>query len=199
MASEPDHDSDPGLGPDAPRPSVAGIEEARIDLRTAAYCVHCDALVERQLNGTCPAGHPAEALTGRILLAADEPVPSLPSFNLAAFLIPPVWGPAHGIWVGAIFLPIWLFADSVIVSAVRYGGRGQWVGAAIVLAATLTFEYFFARRANGVAFRRVMHTMTAEQYARRQRAWAIASVPVAVVLIAWGVYFDGVLGQTLRS
>ena len=187
MASEP--------GTDA----VASIEDARIDLRTAAYCVICDALVERQLDGTCPAGHPAQALTGRILLDADEPVPSLPRFNLAAFLIPPIWGPAHGIWAGAIFLPIWLFADSVIVSAVRYGERGQWIGAALVIAATLAFEYFFARRANGVAFRRIMHKATAGEYARRQRTWAIVAIPVAAALIGWGVYFDTVLASTLKG
>lgn len=187
MASEP--------GTDA----AASIEDARIDLRTVAYCVHCDALVERQPDGTCPAGHPPQALTGRIVLDAEEPVPSLPRFNLAAFLIPPIWGPAHGIWAGAIFLPIWLFADSVIVSAVRYGERGQWIGAALVISATLAFEYFFARRANGVAFRRIMHKTTAEEYTRRQRTWAMVAIPVATALIAWGVYFDLVLEATLKG
>jgi len=178
---------------------AAGIEEARIELRTAAYCVLCDALVERRPDGTCPAGHTSEALTGRILLDVDEPVPSLPRFNLAAFLIPPIWGPAHGIWAGAIFLPIWLFADSVIMSAVRYGEQGQWIGATLVVAATLAFEYFFARRANGVAFRRIMHKTTTEEYLRRERIWLIVAIPVAAALIGWGVYFDTVLGPTLRG
>jgi len=198
---------DSGLAPDGgnvadidtAHDTVAGIEDARIDLRTAAYCVLCDALVERRPDGTCPDGHPAEALTGRIVLDDDEPVPSLPAFNLAAFLIPPIWGPGHGVWIGAIFLPIWLFADSVIVSAVRFGGRGQWIGAAVVLVATVAFEYFFARRANGVAFRRVMHKMTAEEFVRRQRTWAIASIPVAIMLLGWGLYFDLVLGPALRG
>lgn len=187
MASEPGTDV------------VASIDDSRLELRTAAYCVLCDALVERRSDGTCPASHPAQALTGRIVLEPEAPVPSLPRFNLAAFLIPPIWGPAHGIWAGAIFLPIWLFADSVIVSAVRYGERGQWIGAVLVVLATLTFEYFFARRANGVAFRRVMHKLTAEEYARRQRTWVIVAIPIAAALIGWGVYFDTVLGPTLKG
>lgn len=176
----------------------AGMDDARLELRTAGYCVLCDALVERRADGTCPAGHVAEAVAGRMLLAEDQPVPVLSRFNLAAFLMPPIWGPAHGAWAGAIFLPIWLFADSVVVSAARSGGIGLWIGAALVLSATLAFEYFFARRANGVAFRRVMHAISAEQFARRQRVWAIASVPVALALIGWGLYFDLVLGATLR-
>lgn len=178
--------------------TAVDIEHARIDLRTAAYCVLCDALVERQPDGTCPDGHPAQALTGRILLDADEPVPSLPGFNLAAFLIPPIWGPGHGIWIGAIFLPIWLFADSIMISALRFGGRGQMIGAAVVLLATVAFEYFFARRANGVAFRRVIHKMTAEEFVRRQRIWAFVAIPIAAALLGWGLYFDLVLSATLK-
>lgn len=181
----------------ASRPDT-GIEGARIDLRTAGYCVLCDALVERRPDGTCPAGHPEQAFTGRIVLDDDQAVPSLPRFNLAAFLIPPIWGPGHGVWIGAIFLPIWLFADSVIVSAARFGGRGQWIGAAIVLSATVAFEYFFARRANGVAFRRVMHKTTAEEFVRRQRKWALVAIPVAIMLLGWGLYFDLVLGPALK-
>lgn len=181
---------------DAP---AGGLDDARLDLRTAGYCVHCDALVERRPDGTCPAGHPAEAIAGHLVLADGDPVPTLPRFNLGAFLIPPVWGPAHRVWAGAIFLPIWLFADSVLVSAARHGGVGQWIGAALVLLATIGFEYFFARRANGVAFRRVMHKMPAEEFARRERMWGYVAIPCAIALIGWGVYFDLVLGPTLKG
>lgn len=178
---------------------MASLDDARFELRSAGYCVLCDALVERNFDGACPSGHVAEAVQGRMRLADDEPVPTLPRFNLAAFLMPPIWGPAHGAWAGGVFLPIWLFADSIIVSAARRGGVGLWIGAALVMAATLGFEYFFARRASGVAFRRVMHKMSAEEFLRRQRTWAIASIPVALALIGWGVYFDLVLGPALKG
>lgn len=172
------------------------LEDVRFDVRSVGYCVLCDALVERAADGTCPAGHESAAVAGQILLATGEPLPGLPRFNLAAFLIPPIWGPAHGQWVGAFFLPIWLFADSAIVAAARTGGM-QWIGAAVVMAGTLGFGYFFARKANGVAFRRVMNTMTFDEFVNRQRTWAFASIPAAGALIAWGLYFDLVLGATL--
>lgn len=172
-----------------------GIEAARLVIREAGYCVLCDRIVERLPDGSCPSEHPAEAITGRLVLRPDEPVPALPRFNLAAFLIPPVWGPAHGQWVGAIFLPIWLFMDSIIATADR--SRFGWAVAVFVVAATLTFQFFFARRANGLAYRRVWDKMTVEQFVARQRVWAWVSIPLALALIGWAVYFRLVLAPTL--
>jgi hypothetical protein len=181
-----------------PAETPAGLDGARFELRSVGYCVHCDALVERQADGTCPSGHPAEAVAGRMILAENDAVPVLPRFNLAAFLIPPIWGPAHGSWAGAIFLPIWLFADSAIVAAVRRGGVGLYLAAAFVVLGTLGFEYFFARRANGIAFRRVMGTMSLEEFNKRQRTWALISLPIAAALVGWGMYFDIILMPTLK-
>jgi hypothetical protein len=181
-----------------PAETPAGLDGARFELRSVGYCVHCDALVERQADGTCPSGHPAEAVAGRMILAENDAVPVLPRFNLAAFLIPPIWGPAHGSWAGATFLPIWLFADSAIVAAVRRGGVGLYLAAAFVVLGTLGFEYFFARRANGIAFRRVMGTMSLEEFNKRQRTWALISLPIAAALVGWGMYFDIILMPTLK-
>lgn len=148
----------------------------------------CDRFVVRGLDGSCPEGHPAETVSGRRILGPDEAAPVLPRFNLAAFLIPPIWGPAHGQWVGAIFLPVWLFTDSIIATAGR-GGVATGVTATLVVVLTLAFGAFFAKRANGLAYRRVMHRMTAEEYLAAQRRWAIAAVPLAAVLLGWALWF----------
>ncbi len=186
-------------GPDeSERGAAGGIDDARLELRSVGYCVLCERLVERGSDGTCAAGHPAEAIHGRMLLTAEEPVPVLPRFNLAAFLIPLIWGPANGQWVGALFLPIWLFADSAIASAAQRGGL-MWIAAGVVAAGTLGFQYFFARHANGVAFRRVMGRLSVAEYLRRQRLWAIAAVPAAALLLGWAVYFDLVLRPALNG
>lgn len=168
-----------------------GIEAARLVIRETGYCVLCNKMVEREPDGSCPNGHPAGAVTGNVALGADEPVPTLPAFNLAAFLIPPVWGPVHGQWAGAVFLPIWLFMDSIIATArdTRFG----WLMAAFVVASTLAFQFVFARRANGMAYRRVWERTTVDEFVRRQRVWARVSVPAALALVAWAVYFRLVL------
>ena len=178
--------------------SVGGIAEARLGLRTVGYCVICERLVERRSDGRCAGGHLPEAIHGQMLLSADEPVPVLPRFNLAAFLIPLFWGPANRQWAGAFFLPIWLFADSAIVSAAQKGGF-MWIAAVIVACGTLGFQYFFARHANGVAFRRVIGQLSVEEYLRRQKVWAIAAVPIAALLLGWAIYFDLVLRATLKG
>ncbi len=167
-----------------------------LDVRTAGYCVLCDRLVERAPDGSCPAGHPPQALSGRIPLAAGEAVPRLPRFNLAAFLIPPIWGPAHGQWVGAVFLPIWLFMDSIISTGLR-GGVGAKLAASAVVVATVAFGAFFAKRANGLAYRRVCDRMSVETFVRRQRLWAIAAVPLALALLGWAVWFHVAMEPTL--
>jgi hypothetical protein len=159
------------------------LADARIDVRFAGYCVHCDRIVERLPDGSCPEGHPAESVSGRIVLVDDEPVPALPRFNVAAFLLPFIWGPVHGQWVGLIFLPIYVFMDSIISTAGE-GGVATGAGSVLVVAGTLAFQAFFAKRANGLAYRAVCDRQSVEEFSRGQRIWAWASVPTALALIA---------------
>jgi hypothetical protein len=184
-----------------PRDSVrsAGsgdLAEARLDVRFAGYCGRCDRIVERAADGSCPKGHPADAITGCIPLFDDDPIPGLPRFNVAAFFLPFVWGPAHHEWAGLIFLPIWLLMDGIVAAASR-GGIPQASAAIVAVTLTLLLQAFFAKRANGAAFRRVIRTMTAEEFVRRQSLWAIASAPLAILLLAWAVWFDVTVAPTI--
>lgn len=175
---------------------TAGLDAARLEVRTAGYCVYCDRIVVRNADGSCPEGHPAEGVAGRITLVDDDPVPVLPRFNIAAFVLPIIWGPANGQWIGAIFLPIWLFMDSIISTA-NTGGIPTQIAAPVVVVLTLAFQAYFAKRANGVAFRRVCGRVSVEQYKRQQRIWAIACVPVAAALLAWAVWYSVVVRPTM--
>lgn len=179
------------MADDVGAPEIKGAEKARMSLRSAGYCVVCDRIIERVEGGACPKGHPAEAISGKILLRSDEPLPALPRFSWAAFALPPVWGPAHGQWVGVLFLPIWLFADSAVESAAR--GRWAVTGAVIVALGTVAFQAYFAKRANGVAWRRVSDRMSVDEFARRERVWALACVPVGLLLLGWGLLYRFVL------
>lgn len=175
----------------APRPAegppLPGADAARLSVRTAGYCVACDRIVARDARGDCEQGHPPEFVTGFIPLAEGQTPPSLPRFNWAAFALPPVWGPAHGLWVGAIFLPIWLFADSVL-STISAGSVAR-AGAVVVMVATCAFQAFFAKRANGLAWRRVSDTVSVEQFVRRQRMWTLLCVPLGFALLSWALYY----------
>jgi hypothetical protein len=172
------------------------LDAARLDVRFAGYCVYCDRIVERQADGSCPEGHPAEGVSGRIVLVDDDPVLSLPRFNVAAFVLPIIWGPANGQWVGAVFLPIWLFMDNIIQTANR-GGLPTQIAAPIVVTLTLVFQAYFAKRANGVAFRRVCDKVSVEEFKRHQRIWAFAAVPAAALLLGWAVWFEIAIAPTL--
>jgi hypothetical protein len=152
----------------------------------------CDRIVERTGTGACPAGHPPAAVAGHIALGDGEPVPALGRFNLAAFLVPPIWGPFHGQWASAIFLPLWVFADSVIASAAGRGAAGL-AGAVFVGVVTLGIQAFFAKRANGVAWRRVAARVSVEEFSRRERAWAVAAIPLGLLIVGWATYYRVVL------
>jgi hypothetical protein len=168
-----------------------GPEAARFTLRSAGYCVLCDRIVEVGNSGACPKGHPAEAVSAVVALGPDEAVPSLPRFNFAAFALPPVWGPAHGQWVGVIFLPIWIFADNVASTLGR--GNIAVAGALVVLPATVAFQAYFAKRANGLAWRRVAGRRSLNEFVRKERLWALACVPIGVALLGWALYYRLVL------
>lgn len=164
------------------------MTDALVNMRVVGYCVRCDRIIERRADGSCPQGHSAAGVTGRVMLDDNEPIPVLPRFNLAAFLIPPIWGPAHGQWAGVIFLPLWLFADSTFRSA---GVSIETaVGAGVVAVGTLAAMAWFGKRANGLAWRRRWRTVTVSQFVRQQKRWALAAVPAAAGLAAMALYFD---------
>lgn len=116
---------------------------------------------------------------------AEEPTqPELPPFNWGAFLMPPIWGVAHGQWAGVFFLPAWAFVDNVLRGERAFGVWTLVLGAGMVLA-TLALQFAFARNANRVAWRHADGRLTVEAFVRRQRYWAVASALLAVGMAVW--------------
>ena len=117
-----------------------------------------------------------------------QPLPSLPRFNWGAFLIPPVWGVAHGLWAGVFFLPLWAFVDNLARSS---NSGPVWMrGLALVAAiGTLAFQYEYASTANRLAWRRSGGRLPLEAFLRRERLWAAGGVVTIAVLAVWaGMY-----------
>ena len=56
----------------------------------------------------------------------------LPRFNIGAFLMPGIWGPAHGFWVCILFYPLYVFIDNLFFGA--FVDPQPWKVAVAVLA-----------------------------------------------------------------
>lgn len=168
---------------------------------TIGYCVGCNKLVHRTKKAECENGHPEFMVHGAYVLKEGEEMPQLPRFNWGAFFMPPIWGPAYGAWAGIIVLPLWLFTDSVLRSAVYTIGPNAALSAKIVtygLAVllpilTVALMAWVASRGWGFAWRRTFKTgydkVTFKQFKKRQYVWAVISLVLFITLMTGAVYY----------
>jgi hypothetical protein len=144
----------------------------------------CDRFVDRAEDGSCPNGHPARLVYGSVVVAPGQPTPRMPPFNVAAFLIPPVWGLWYRQWFALFFVALWFFAfRAAQLSAGK--GVGFVAIAALIVLGTVAFQFFFGRRANALAWRRMCHRQTLAHFVRDQRWWAVGAVVVVVAAGVW--------------
>ena len=54
-------------------------------------------------------------LTDQQIAREEKFLEGIPRLNVGALFLPPIWGPAHGMWAALLFYPIWLFADMFCV------------------------------------------------------------------------------------
>lgn len=169
---------------------------------TYGYCHGCNALVRRTSKAGCPQGHEPDEVVGLGEFGSDQAEPPvLPRFNLAAFLMPPIWGVGHGAWAGVFVLPLWLFTDSAIQAAVFMDEKavspsGAFLTVAfpvLMVAATLGAMLWFGLRGWSIAWRRVYDTgapeLSFDEFLARERRWIWLSGAVAIAVIALAVYF----------
>ena len=169
--------------------------EIKVDIKpeqTAGYCTLCNKIVPRDKDGNCAeAGHPADFISGLIDLDKDGKVPfQLPKFNWGAALMPPVWGPIHGVLTGALVLPLIVFANRTLITAVELPAdtsflwRGLiWTVTVGIIAGTAYLMYYFGKRGWGIAWNKsaISHTphVTKEMFdsfIKRERWWTILSL-----------------------
>ena len=58
-------------------------------------------------------------LTDEQIAQEEKFLKGIPRVNVGALFLPPIWGPAHGIWITILWYPIWLFADTTFYAAAR--------------------------------------------------------------------------------
>lgn len=130
-------------------------------------------------------------LTDEQIAQEEKFLEGIPRVNIGALFLPPIWGPAHGIWATILWYPIWLFADNAFFAL--YTERTVLsVVIALVIFVTLTaLTVAFAIIGQPIAAHRAAaRGVSKEDYLKRERIWAVVSVIVGVAMIAAATYYN---------
>ena len=113
-------------------------------------------------------------LTDEQIAREEKFLEGIPRLNIGALFLPPIWGPAHGMWAAILFYPIWLFADNTFYAA--FTERTPLaIGIALIVLLTLTV--------GTVVF----------------AIWTIASVIAGIAMIAAATYYNLVIRPTVGA
>lgn len=130
-------------------------------------------------------------LTDEQVRAEEAFLKGVPRVNIGAFLMPAIWGPAHGIWVTILYYPLWLLADNCFVAAFVARTPLSIALAALVAVALFGMTLAFSIVSQPLALHRAVGMgVSKETYLRRQRIWAIAMAIVAAVALAAATYYN---------
>lgn len=111
--------------------------------------------------------------------------------NLAALFMPPIWGPANGIWITILYYPLWLFADNLFYSAYSNPSPLPIILSIIVAVVLAVVTIFFARISQGYACARALNMgKTKEEYIKKQKVWAVAMGLLALVMIVLATIYN---------
>lgn len=115
----------------------------------------------------------------------------VPRLNIAALTIPPIWGPANGIWATIIFYPLWIIADTCFVNAFVYQTPLAIALAIAVLVLLTAGTIAFAIVSQPFALHRALENgKTKEEYLKRQCVWAVVGIIIGVIALAGATYYN---------
>lgn len=116
----------------------------------------------------------------------------VPTFNIGALLVPPIWGPAHGSWITVLWYPVWIFADDMFYTAWRYPSAFSIVIAVLTFAILLGATLLFSRLMQVRALHRAIDERgkTKAEYLRTERRWAVVCAIIGAALIAGATYYN---------
>ena len=130
-------------------------------------------------------------LTDEQIAAEEKFMEGLPPLNIGALFMPGIWGPAHGFWVCILFYPLYLLADNLLFAAYTNGEAWSIAIAAIVAVLLLVVHIAFARVSGPLsAHRAESKGVSRETYLKRERIWAVVSIVLAIVALAWATYYN---------
>ncbi len=130
----------------------------------------------------------------------EEITDGLLPINIGALLMPPIWGPAHGIWITILYYPVWLLADNLFYGVYQNPTPLSVSLSVIAFVVLAGVTILFARASQGYACQRALSRgKTKEEYRKRQRVWAIAMGVLAFAMIAWATYYNLFLRATMGA
>ena len=124
----------------------------------------------------------------------------LPPLNLGALFMPPIWGPAHGIWITILYYPAWLLIDNLFYG-VYENHQPLTITLAVIAGLILAgVTIVFARASQVYALRRdLSRGKTKEQYRKRQVIWAVTMGILAAVMLGAATYYNLVIRPTIGA
>lgn len=130
-------------------------------------------------------------LTDEQIAEEEKFLKGLPRMNIGAFVMPGIWGPAHGFWVCILFYPLWVFIDYLIYGA--YINPQPWTIALAVISsvALAVVTGAFAIVSQPIAAHRADDRgVSRERYLKRERIWAVVCIIIAIAALAWATYYN---------
>ncbi len=142
----------------------------------------------------------SNAITEEQYAAEERLLEGVPRINIGALFMPPIWGPAHGIWATIVFYPLWIVADTCFVNAFAYHTALSIALAVLVFALLTAGTFAFAIVSQPFALHRALSMgVSKEKYLKRQKIWAVVSVVVGVGAIAAATYYNLFMNPALAG
>ena len=130
-------------------------------------------------------------LTDEQIAAEEKFLQGIPRWNIGALFLPPIWGPAHGIWVTILFYPLWFFADNSFYAAYAQGTPLAIALAVVVGVVLVAVTLLFARLSQPfAAHRAVARGVSKQTYVKHERIWAVVCVVVGLAMLAFASYYN---------
>lgn len=131
------------------------------------------------------------ALTDKQIKEEEEFLEGIPRFNIAAFLLPPIWGPVHGFWMTVLFYPLWLFVDNMLYAVYTDPAPITVILAVVVILALAAGTAAFSLASQPLAYHRAATKgVSKEQYLKRQRIWAVVCAIIGIFMLVFATYYN---------
>ncbi len=139
-------------------------------------------------------------LTDEQILAEGRFMEGIPRLSIGALFLPPIWGPAHGLWVAILFYPLWLFADNMFYAAYSERSPLAIALALVVGIALVAITFLFARLSQPYAAHRAYGRGVPKiTFIHRERLWAVICVVIGIAMICFATWYNIAIRPGLAS